>query len=322
MLAINVSIYEIYYIWNIIVILLCCNLTITIIYCATHTHTHIYRKCWLINWLSLPIILNLVSEPSVIKTLLLLSLLVVGLISPSPKWTLLLLLQPTPPTKMAVQPNQLATQKLLPLVPSPISSRPNLQSRTMALSLMFLPSLFTSWGQRLLPLLRCPTLIKWSRWSLQLQSISIDDADEAISSWSRCFPLCRWLSVVSSLSCFWLFWWFFFSNQPFFSPLEATWSTYFKRVTLLPLHGRPTSCGRLLDFFLYLAHSWENARFFIKFSYYATPWVFSRSSARRCFGYYIYVARQVIIWWIGCCWPAPLSWRLQPLYILWPSWWV
>jgi hypothetical protein len=215
---------------------------------------------------------------------------------------------------MAAQPNQLATQKLLPLVPSPISSHPNMQSRTIALSLMFLPSLFTSWGQWLLLSLHCPTLIKWSCGSFQLQTISIGDADEAISSWSRCFPLCRWLSIVSSLSCFWLFWWFFFSNQPFFSLLEATWSTYFKRVTLFPLHGRPTSCGRLLDFFLYLAHSWENTRFFIKFSYYATPWVFSRSSARRCFGYYIYVACQVIIWWIGCV-GRPLSLEDFNLYI-------
>jgi len=31
------------------------------------------------------------------------------------------------------------------------------------------------------------------------------NADEAISSWSRCFPLYRLLSAVSSLSCFLLF---------------------------------------------------------------------------------------------------------------------
>jgi len=148
------------------------------------------------------------------------------------------------------------------------------------------------------------------------------NADEAISFWSRCFPLCRRLSVMSSLSCFWLFWWLFFGNQPLFSPLEATWSAYFKRVTLLSLHGRHASCGKLLDFFLCLANSWEIAHFSVEFSHYATPWVFSRSSAMRCFNYYIHAARQVIIWWIGCCWPTPLSWRLQPLYISWSSWWV
>ena len=60
---------------------------ITIVYYPTH----IYRKGWLTNRLSLPIILNLVSESSSVKTLL--SLLpTVDLLSPSPRWTLLLLL--------------------------------------------------------------------------------------------------------------------------------------------------------------------------------------------------------------------------------------
>jgi hypothetical protein len=49
-----------------------------------------------------------------------------------------------PPTKLAVQPGRLATQKLLPLVLSPTSSSHNLQSKTMVPSLMFLSSLFTS----------------------------------------------------------------------------------------------------------------------------------------------------------------------------------
>jgi hypothetical protein len=31
-----------YYIENILVILLCCNIIITIVYCPTHTHTYIY----------------------------------------------------------------------------------------------------------------------------------------------------------------------------------------------------------------------------------------------------------------------------------------
>ena len=118
--------------------LLCCNPTIIIIYC----YAHACKKGWLTNMLSLSIILNLVSELFAIRILLLLSFFAAGLLSPSPKWSLLLL-PPTPLTKMAVQPNQLATQELLSLVPSPTSNNPNLQSRTMTLSFMFLSSLFT-----------------------------------------------------------------------------------------------------------------------------------------------------------------------------------
>jgi len=147
------------------------------VYCPTH----IYRKGWLTNRLSLSIILNLVLESSVVRTLLLISLLAAGLLSPSPKWTLLLL-PPTPPHQNggAAQP---ATQKMLPLVPSPTSSSsPNLQSRTMTLSPMFLSFLFTSWGQRLLILLHCPTLIKWSHWNLRPPTIFIGEC-----RWSHIF---------------------------------------------------------------------------------------------------------------------------------------
>ena len=127
-----------YYIGNIVVILMYCNFTITIVYCPTH----IYRKGQLTIRLSLPIILNLVSELSVIRTLLLFFLLAADILSSSPKWTLLWL-PPTPPTKIA-------PLKLLLLVPSPTSSSPNLQNKTLALSLMFLPFPCTLWGQRLL----------------------------------------------------------------------------------------------------------------------------------------------------------------------------
>jgi len=143
-----IALHEIYYIENIIAILLCCNLTITIVYCPTR----IYTKGWLTNRLSLPVILNLVSKLSAVRTLLLLFLLAASILSSSSKWTLLLL-PPASPTKTTVQPNQPATLKLLPLVLSPTSSSPNLQSRTLALSLMFLSFPCTSWGswgQRLL----------------------------------------------------------------------------------------------------------------------------------------------------------------------------
>jgi hypothetical protein len=72
----------------------------------------------------------LVSKLSVVRTLLLFFLLAADILYSSPKWTLLRL-PPTPPTKTA-------PLKLLPLVPSPTSSSPNLQNKTLALSLMFL----------------------------------------------------------------------------------------------------------------------------------------------------------------------------------------
>ena len=116
--------------------------TITIIYCPTY----IYRKCWLTNRLSLPIIFNLISESSAVRNFLSLSPL-----QPASSLTLLnglyccycLLF----PTKPVVQPSRPATQKLLSLVLFPTSSSPNLQSRTMVPSPMFLSHLFTSWGQ-------------------------------------------------------------------------------------------------------------------------------------------------------------------------------
>ena len=154
----NVSIQKIlqvYYIENIIVIHLCCNLHHYYLYCLAH----IYKKYWLTNRLSLPIIFNLISESSAVRTFLSLSPL-----QPASSLTLLnglyycyrLLF----PTKPVVQPSRPATQKLLSLVLFPTSSSPNLQSRTMVPSPMFLSHLFTSWGQQLALLLCCPTLIK------------------------------------------------------------------------------------------------------------------------------------------------------------------
>jgi len=186
---------------------------------------------------------------------------------------------------------------------------------------MFLSSLFTSWGQQLLLSLCYPALIKWSYWSLLPPTIFIGEC-----RWSHIL-LIKVFSTLLMAQCRVLPLMFFtvlmvlLQKSPLFSSLEATRSAYFKRITLLFLYGRLVSCGRLSDF-LCLAHSWESARFSVKFSHYATPWVFSRSSARRCLGYYIYAACQIIVWWIGCCWPTSLSWRLQPLYFSWFSWWV
>ena len=85
------------------------------------------------------------------------------------------------------------------------------------------------------------------------------NVDEALSPWSRCFSL-RWrLSVVSFILCFWHFCWFFLYNQPFFSSLEATRSTYFECITLLSLRGCVASQGRLFYHALCLAHSCESA---------------------------------------------------------------
>jgi hypothetical protein len=36
------------------------------------------------------------------------------------------------------------------------------------------------------------------------------NADEVVSSWTRCFPFCWWLFVVSSSSSHGCCWWFFF----------------------------------------------------------------------------------------------------------------
>ena len=80
---VQLCIIEYTYIGNIIGILLCCNLHHY--YCIlTYTHTHIYRKSWLTNRLSLLIILNLVLEPSAIRTLSSLSLWTLLLLPPSP----------------------------------------------------------------------------------------------------------------------------------------------------------------------------------------------------------------------------------------------
>ena len=73
--------------------------TIAIVYCPTH----IYKKGWLTIRLSLLIILNLVLESSAVRTLLPLSPPAVGLLSPSPKWTLLLL-SPFPPSNWQYSP--------------------------------------------------------------------------------------------------------------------------------------------------------------------------------------------------------------------------
>jgi len=50
---------------------------------------------------------------------------------------------------------------------------------------------------------------------------------------------------VSFISCFLRFCWFFLYNQPFFSSLEATRSTYFECIALPSLCGCVTSRGRL-----------------------------------------------------------------------------
>jgi hypothetical protein len=55
----------------------------------------------------------------------------------------------------------------------------------------------------------------------------LENADEAISPWSRCFSLRWWLSVVSSILYFLQLCWFFLYHQPFLSSLEATGSNLF-----------------------------------------------------------------------------------------------
>jgi len=152
-------------------------------------YTYIYRKVWLTNRSSLPIILNLLSELSAIRTLLLFFLLAADILSLSPKWTLLRL-PPTPPTKTAVQPNHPAPLKLLPLVPSPTSSNPNLQSNTLLFLSCFCrspahhrdnDSFYRYFVQH-----SSSGLVEVYNHKLSL----LANADEAISYWSKCFSLC------------------------------------------------------------------------------------------------------------------------------------
>jgi hypothetical protein len=256
--------------------------------------TYIYRKEWLTNRLSLPIILNLVLELSTVRTLFSLSHL-----QPTSSLPLLNGLRCCccllPPPNQRCSPIDQPFRSCCHWFLLPLATTPTCRAEPWFL----LPCLCrpSSHHEDNNSFYCCVVQHSLSglieAYDHQLSLLA--NANEAISSWSRCFPLCQWLSVVSSVSCFWLFWWFFFGNQPLFSPLEATGSAYFKRITLFYLHGRPASYGRLLDIFLCLAHYWEIARFSVEFSHYVTPWVFSRSSTRRCFGYYIHAACQVII---------------------------
>ena len=142
----------------------------------THTHTHTYRKYWLTNRLNLLIILNLISKPFAIKIRFPLSL-----------WTLLLL-PPSPP----ITPCSLAGQ--------PIRSCCWWFFLTLAAALSYKA---TPW---FLPTCFCRPSSHYGYINSSIVALSntqqsgfieaykhqlslLPHADEAISSWSRCFPL-------------------------------------------------------------------------------------------------------------------------------------
>jgi len=126
------------YIGNIVDIFLWGNLHHTIVYCPTY----IYRKGWLTIRLSLPIILNLVSESSAVKTLFSLSPFAAGPLFTFSTW--ILLLPPTSPSLQVVQHNRPALPKLLPLVPFLPHSSLHLQSLSLILPSKSLPFLYLS----------------------------------------------------------------------------------------------------------------------------------------------------------------------------------
>jgi len=113
--------------------------TITIVYCPMY----IYRKGWLTIRLSLPIILNLVSESSAVRTLFSLSPFAVGPLFTFSTW--ILLLPPTSPSPQVMQHSQLALTKLLPLVPFLPHSSLYLQSLSLILPSKSLLFLYLSW---------------------------------------------------------------------------------------------------------------------------------------------------------------------------------
>jgi hypothetical protein len=115
--------------------------TIAIVYCPTH----IYRKGWLTIRLSLLIILNLVSEPSTIRTLSSLPPFAAGPLFTFSTW--ILLLSPTSPSPQVVQHSRPAIPKLLLLVPFLPHSSLHLQSLSLILPPKSLPFLTSNGNQ-------------------------------------------------------------------------------------------------------------------------------------------------------------------------------
>jgi len=132
--------YRKYCIGNIVYILLCGNLHYC--YCIL-LYTHIYRKGWLTIRLSLPIILNLVSESAAVRTLFSLPPFVAGPLFIFSTWILLLL--PTSSSPPVVQHSRPTIPRLLPLVPFLPYTSLHLQSMSLILPPKSLPFLYLSW---------------------------------------------------------------------------------------------------------------------------------------------------------------------------------
>ena len=111
--------------------------TITIVYCPTY----IYRKGWLTIRLSLLIILNLVSEPSTVRTLFSLPPFAADPLFTFSTW--ILLLPPTSPSPQVVQHSRPA----LPKLPFLLHSSLHLQSLSLILPPKSLPFLTSNGNQ-------------------------------------------------------------------------------------------------------------------------------------------------------------------------------
>ena len=155
------------------------------VYCPTH----IYRKGWLTNRLSLSIILNLVLKSSVVRTLL-----PIPSLQPASSLPLLNGLycccRLLPPTKTVVQPSQPLRRCCHWFLLPPAAVAPTCRAEPW----LFLPCFCRSsshHGDN--DSLYCCIVQHSSSGLIEAydhQLSLLANADEVISSWSMCFPLC------------------------------------------------------------------------------------------------------------------------------------
>ena len=144
------------------------------------------------------------------------------------------------------------------------------------------------------------------------------NADKALSPLSRCFSLYWRLSVVSFISCFWQFCWFFLYNQPFF----FRWKQYDQLILSVLLSSLSVNV-------LHLVVDCHTSQYCVCCTLekaLASP---SNSRIMQLHGSFqnlqqgdslvsMHAASQIVIWRIGYCWSPHVPWRLQFIYVLWP----
>jgi len=157
-------------------------------------HIHIYRKSWLTNSLSLLVILNLVSEPSIVETLFSFSRFATDLLFAFSTW--ILLLPPTSPSPPVVQHGRPAIYKLLPVVSFLHNSNLHLQSMSLIPPHKFLSFLHILWEHILRLSFLCQTPTKLFRWNLRTQIISIGEC-----RWSPIFLVKMFFTSLTARCC-------------------------------------------------------------------------------------------------------------------------